>query len=291
MVDTKRILLETDLTEHELSHICKFGLTPLQGRVYVSLVRHGPSQARTLASNMGVNRVDVYRILRELRNRGIVEVQLTEPSKFAATPPKMALELLVSERESQVAELRQIVPWLSAWLDSIANTEVGCDTSNTENTAVSHFKLKYGNQYLETLESMVRNSKQEILKIWSAPGITLHSREGLLEEFSSAASRGVKIRGIIEITKEIMKEIRSVNRYAELRHSDHLSSALRYTISDCREVFVSGTSVPLVGRELVGFWTNNISVVRGFVQDFERLWNGSLPLAEATRETNASPIV
>ena len=276
MQDSGGIFLEADLADRELLNVYRFGLTPLQGKLYVSLLRHGPSQARVLASKLGVNRVDVYRVLRELRNRGIVEVQLTEPSRFVASPPKMVLELLVNERENQVSELRQLLPQLNSWLDSITNTEVSCDSGNTEGTGTSHFKLRYGNQYIDTLESMLRNSKIEVLKIWSAPGITLHSKAGLLEEFATAAARGVKIRGIIEVTSEVTKEIRSVSKFANLRYNHHLSSALRYTISDSREVFVSGTSTPLVGKELVGFWTNNISVVSGFVQDFDRLWKDSM---------------
>lgn len=282
--------LESETYEGELHNLCKFGLTPLQGRLYVSLVRSGPSQARTLASTLNVNRVDVYRILRGLRKRGLVEVELTEPSMFAATPPRKALDLLLKQTEKRVSELKDMVPSLSQWLDSIANTTVWNNGVDSE-FGMTHFRLKYGSQYLDTLSTMIRNSRSELCKIWSSPGLKLHSREGILDEFATSASRGVRVRGVVEVNTDIAKEISSISRYAELRYNSDLSSALRYTISDSREVFVSGTSVPLIGKDLVGFWTDNISVVSGFVQDFERLWKDSAPLGQRDSISNSSQSV
>lgn len=43
-----------------------FGLTPLQSRVYISLLRLGQSRAGRLSSAAGVVRPEVYRILRTL---------------------------------------------------------------------------------------------------------------------------------------------------------------------------------------------------------------------------------
>ncbi len=231
---------------------------------------------------MNINRADIYRLLKELRKRGIVEVLLTEPSKYAAMDPGNAINMLIREQERNVSELRDRSSFVIDWLYSISNVESGAYES--EGSKPAHFKLKHGKQMLDSLQRLVQGSKTEILKIWSAPGLKLHISQGLLDDFIDSSNRGVKIRGIVEITKDNLEEVVFLNRYAELRHNTKLTSALRYTISDQRQALINATSTPLDQKELVAFWTDNESIVNGLMQDFERLWMNSQEIAASYRD-------
>ncbi|MFI5421187.1 MAG: helix-turn-helix domain-containing protein, partial [Nitrososphaerales archaeon] len=67
---SNRLVAEID---EKISDLTKFGLTPLQAKVYIRLLMLGPSYAKDLGAILGINRVDTYRILRGLRKRGLLE--------------------------------------------------------------------------------------------------------------------------------------------------------------------------------------------------------------------------
>ena len=259
--------------EEKIPELTNFGLTPLQARVYVRLLMLGPSHARHLGSILGINRVDTYRILRGLRKRGLLEVLISEPSKYVAVEPGQAIEILISERQKQISDLRSRSPSVLSWLNSIARSEpepVGPQT--IDDSSVTHFRLKYGIQMVDSLRKLARTSQTEILKIWSAPGLIFHSEEGLLEEFEKAAARGVKIRGLVEITEGNKEDVRYLSQFAILRSAKDLSTTLRYTISDSKEVLVNATQAPLEQAGVMAFWTDNPAIVHGFIEDFTRKW-------------------
>ncbi len=263
--------------DEKISDLTKFGLTPLQAKVYIRLVMLGPSYAKDLGATIGINRVDTYRILRGLRKRGLLEILISEPSKYVAVDSSTAIEILISEREKQVSSLKQQVPKIVEWLDSVSNSEksVGLET---DDSSVTHFKLKYGIQMVDSLRRLARKSEKEILKIWSAPGLVFHSDEGLLADFQKAAQRGIEIRGLVEINDENVDDIRYLSKFAAIRSAKDLSTTLRYTIADRKEVLVNATQAPLEQAGVMAFWTDNPAIVHGFVEDFDRKWENSLPV-------------
>jgi sugar-specific transcriptional regulator TrmB len=263
--------------EEKVSDLTSFGLTPLQAKMYIRLLMLGPSFAKDLGALLEISRVDTYRILRGLRKRGLLEVLISEPSKYVAIDAATAVEVLVSEREKQVSNLKERSPKIVAWLDSIANSEKSVELV-ADDSSVTHFRLKYGIQMVDSLRRLARKSENEILKIWSAPGLVFHSEQGLLQDFQKAADRGVKIKGLVEINDDNAEDIRYLTRFANIRSAKDLSTNLRYTIADHKEVLVNATQAPLEEAGVMAFWTDNPAIVHGFVEDFTRKWQHSQPV-------------
>lgn len=273
-IDLQKLVLEV---EERIPELINFGLTPLQAKVYVRLLMLGPSPARHLGSILRISRVDTYRILRGLNKRGLVEILITEPSKYIALEPSRAIEILISEREKQVSDLRARSANVIDWLESISHSEAALPSGPTnDDSSVTHFRLKYGIQMIDSLRKLVRGSEREILKIWSAPGLMFHMEEGLLEEFEKAAARGVKIKGLVEITEGNVEIVRYLSQFVTLRSAKNLSTTLRYTISDSRKVLVNATQAPLEQAGVMAFWTDNRAIVHGFEEDFRSKWENSV---------------
>ena len=72
-----------------------FGLSKTQAKVYMALNALGVATASEIAALSKIRREEVYRMMPELENRGIVSSRLEAPRKFAATEPKTALNMLV----------------------------------------------------------------------------------------------------------------------------------------------------------------------------------------------------
>jgi CheY-like chemotaxis protein/predicted transcriptional regulator len=102
-----------------LDLLTDYGLTEIQGKVYYHLLRLGGTSSTKIAKEVGVHRSEVYRVLRELAEKGIVtEHKDRRPILFTPTPPKEALKILLQERAKKLERLENMMPKLIAWLNS-----------------------------------------------------------------------------------------------------------------------------------------------------------------------------
>lgn len=107
-----------------LDQLPKYGLTEIQARVYCYLLRLGATSAIKVSKEVGVHRAEVYRVLRELGEKGIVtERKGKRPTLFTPTPPKDALNILLQQQANTLQRLRERTPELIAWLNSQANVD------------------------------------------------------------------------------------------------------------------------------------------------------------------------
>jgi len=79
------------------------GLSGRQARVYLALLRVGNSGARLVAGLAGVPRQEVYGLLLELQQLGLVRQNLTVPVTYAAMALSEALKMLFEKREGELA--------------------------------------------------------------------------------------------------------------------------------------------------------------------------------------------
>ncbi len=272
-----------DVQGHDrlVSELTGFGLTPLQARVYMSLLRLGSSKARSISQFIDVNRVDVYRVLRELSKRGLVEVNLASPAVYTATRPKLALQILLSEAEERVRALKERSGGLLMWLSSVA--ELGHEAGG-EMTEGPYFKLVSGHQIVRRCMEMFGRAKKEVLRVVPGSTILLHFREEFLEHYKNCVDRGVRISVVTEIDKRNMFEAEEFSKIVEVRHSSDVSSSLKYIIVDDSEVMVMVNSPIQSARGATAFVSNNQSLIRGFKLDFESLCKSSEEASSRIRE-------
>jgi CheY-like chemotaxis protein/predicted transcriptional regulator len=107
-----------------LGQLPEYGLTEVQAKVYYHLLKLGRTSATTLTKQVGVHRAEVYRILRELAEKGLVtEHKGKRPALFTPAPPEEALNLLLKQQTETLQRLRTRTPRLTAWLNSQAAVE------------------------------------------------------------------------------------------------------------------------------------------------------------------------
>lgn len=105
-----------------LDNLQNFGLTPIQAKVYYYLLMYGETSSTSIAKEIGVHRSEVYRVLRELAEKGIAsEHGDARPILYVAKPPKEALEILLQDRDEKLKQLRETMSETVAWLNSKAN--------------------------------------------------------------------------------------------------------------------------------------------------------------------------
>ena len=92
--------------EKEVQTLMKFGLTATQAKAYIYLNAMGTSEAKSIVQTSKIPRQDIYRILDELFEKGLVEKVFAKPVKFKAISPGECLKLLVQRRTNETENLK-----------------------------------------------------------------------------------------------------------------------------------------------------------------------------------------
>jgi DNA-binding IclR family transcriptional regulator len=82
------------------------GLTQVDQQVYEVLVEHGPLTAADLRAELDLTPQRLRRVLKRLRDKGMVTRSPGRPERFGAVPPDVALGALFLERESELKRAR-----------------------------------------------------------------------------------------------------------------------------------------------------------------------------------------
>ncbi|MDG6999139.1 MAG: hypothetical protein JRN15_08505 [Nitrososphaerota archaeon] len=254
-----------------------YGLSPVQAQAYITLLKLGRSTAKSISINSDINRVDVYKAVKRLSKLGLIEEILGNPIEFIAVEPKQALDILVESRSSQVDRLRSGKFQLEKRLELITSDRSAKDDSGEEELFV---KILFGEQVFRRLKTMITNSKKEIIAVFSPKSVVLYDRIGVPELEEERVQNGVSVRAVTCITTDNLREASNFSRIVSLRHSDQLSSHLRYTIVDRSLLLLPVGGPPTNLAEATALSTDSNALITGLVDDFEKLWLNSAPAYE-----------
>jgi sugar-specific transcriptional regulator TrmB len=81
--------------ERIIKSLESLGLSQTDAQVYIYLATTGPKNARDVIKALTINKRQVYRSLKRLRNKGITETNNKHPLEFTAVPFEMVLDVLM----------------------------------------------------------------------------------------------------------------------------------------------------------------------------------------------------
>jgi sugar-specific transcriptional regulator TrmB len=175
--------------EDELETLTELGLTSLQAKVYLALAHLGESRASTLSRFSQVTRPDIYRILNELTDLGMVEKTMTKPLSLKATPLQQGIALLLERRNAKTLELKK-------------KTEKIIKRTAINQTTTDLFKnfrfVELPNRGPILKEDMKqKNIEWRTLDIVSSGGRFARWILTCYEDLKEAMSRGIRVRVIV----------------------------------------------------------------------------------------------
>lgn len=253
--------------EDEILHLHRFGLTSLQAKVYVSLLKLGPCHASQIGSQVAIVRPEVYRVLRELSTIGLVQISLGFPATYSPLPPRQGLSLLVQRLKDNVSTLEKERKELTEWL------EAG-EFKSLEESREAITLIKGERNLLQKTSQMIETAREEYIGIWSQLGLRDFAESRIGRKLTAAKNRRVRIRVIADVDSHSIKVANYLTRIAEVRRSRNLLFYM--DIIDQKEM-VFGPSFPIPGesqmesREL-NIFTNHLRFVSGMYAIFEKIW-------------------
>jgi sugar-specific transcriptional regulator TrmB len=258
----------------------QIGFTKTQAKLYLTLITAGKTDAKNLAKLSNVPRQAVYRSLNELQEKGMVEKIISLPQEYKAIPLKEALRILIKSKAEEY--------------DQVLEKAKTCLIRFEEQKAQESLDKSYYISILEGKETVINKIKyltentQSTLCVCQTPQRWLQVNLQIFKTVKEALKRGVKYRVIIEESSEpfvfekTLKPILSNPNY-KVRLANHklkINAAIYDDKFGCFSFYpgksVSGTPVIV---------TNHQSLLVGFLDHFERLWQDSkeLNLKEALK--------
>jgi sugar-specific transcriptional regulator TrmB len=220
----------------ETQTLTEFGLTRSQAKVYLALVNLGEdSKAYTVFKFSKVARQDVYRILNELQQLGLVEKVIAKPTRFRAIPLFDAASIMLERKRTICSEL-------TIKLEELAKKTVEKNNNATIQDS-DRFALitEMGAIKLRTKEAV--NNSSQVMQYISPNRELSQWLVGLYEPYTQAMERGVRLKWITDepINSEGWPRIVKAfveNPQFELRTVSSLPKA-KFGIYDRKEVIMA----------------------------------------------------
>jgi sugar-specific transcriptional regulator TrmB len=255
----------TTMSEQTIASLTEFGLTSLQARIYVALLNLGVVRASQVSTNVGVVRPEVYRVLRELLVKGLVQKNIERPATYSAIAPGRALSALRKRLRDKLVFLNKKQEELAAALSSV---------SAKTSPQIERFSMISGGENAVARNiQMVREAQEDYSAIMTRFGLSRARDNGLVRAIVSAKRRKIRVRIISEIDSSNSETASYLAQRVELRATRDLLFYM--DIVDCSQMLF-GPAFPASDKELgerqSDLWTNSRKFVRGMHGLFERFW-------------------
>src|SRR5437870_5741023 len=249
----------------------RIGLSRYEALVFVNLARAGATTAGDVARASGVNRVQTYRALEGLEARGLVEVTLDRPRRYAARAIHEVFDMIAAEKRSELEQLDAIRrTLLEAWPKLSGRAR--------EAPTVRRQVIKGRAQIYRTLQQVVAAAKAEVLAFTTTKGLQRSYRAGINEALLAAMRRGVKARLAADINEANEVLMDRVSKYVPLRHVDRQRARFIIVDRDSILAFLIQDEKSIRGEGETALWTNSPDFVKAHLEFFERSWvSGTAP--------------
>jgi sugar-specific transcriptional regulator TrmB len=260
----------TSTREEGIQLFTKLGLSPTQAKIYMHLLEMGQVQASALSQSILLPRSEVYRILSELQQKGLVEKEVNYPNRFTATPIEIGLQILLINKSNQYAELKKNI-----------NDFIQEAISLQEKTT-AHYEYKIniieGKERILQKIAEQHDNAQKSAKILTTLPRWLQIIQFCIKNYNAALARGVEYRIILEnfdskimLPKEVLPLLKKPNFKLRISKMPLESNGAIFDRKIASINFFPGKSL----SDSPFIYTNHPSLISMLEDQFEKIWNTS----------------
>ena len=266
-MDWNQILVDSGLSEREVS--------------VVNVLAGKPSmKASEVAKQLGVTRLDAYKALEDLQEKGMVSVIADRPMRFTCPRIDQAVEQLIEIRRRQLNRIESSFEEIQSSVES-SNFEFQ-EVEAEDNPKFTILKERV--RILGRLEKMGNDSESDLVMILGRFGILPLCRNTTLSSVNDAAKRGVRVRVLAQLDKRTVRFYNDLHESIEVRHSEEMEAqgavmdqheVIQYLNSDDNPVGKGKNDAALV-IESAQFAENQRNLI-------ETIWEEAIPFDIASK--------
>ncbi len=262
------------------------GFSKLEIQIYRLLATFGPKKVREIQNALPLNRISLYKLLKQMANKGFIESTLDYPSKFVATDPYVLIELYIESRKNEAYALE------THKMDLVDSLRI----NNLEGSNIAHDKFSV----IMSLDVLMAKStqiskatKRELLINYGDLSIISHDYVRTLDGWvRNCRKNGAIIRHLASFKPENVEIVKKImTKYAKSGYSSsiffgvinrNLDDLPDFFISDDQDLIFSIISTEegkrISHKDAKGLWTNNDNMIKAIRELFENNWKNSVRL-------------
>ncbi len=245
-----------------------FGLTEYQARVYLALLEFDVASASQIPSVSRVPRTKIYGIMRQLHDKGLVQIIPETPLKYKAVPFEQFLEKKIKDMRENADELEASVETLSK--DFVVR--------HREPEKQGKFEVLYGRRNVrDRLMKIYESAKKEVLSIGTSnsPGRIVNTTLWYLED---KKKEGVGVRYAFPVNIGNKDKVRKIAKFAQINHIDR-DPPMHFVVVDMKECMlihrVPDDADPVRGDD-VAIWTDDEAIVSAMKEIAQSFLDGGV---------------
>lgn len=278
------------LSDENIKRILKdFGLTGIEAEVYLFLASRDPLKGTEIARQVKKDKAQVYRILKSLQAKGLLESTVEAPVRFTPVPFEKVVESTIRAKRDEAGRIESIKQEL---FDYWKNISRGRPESPLEKFLVIEGSSKIYPKIFE----MINSTKRQFSIVSTIQGLLRADHYGLLDAaFEHPLKSKVTFRFLTELSVKnvnVMKSLLRRKRKAGVNFKGRnpnlgLLLSPQMVIRDQEEIllFITPTAdASLAEQDEVCLWTNCKALLQMFVEVFEDLWRNSTEIRKRIAE-------
>ncbi|MGD9131800.1 MAG: alpha/beta fold hydrolase [Candidatus Bathyarchaeota archaeon] len=277
--------------------LSEFGLTPKEAEIYIFLAKHGLLTGGEISKQTKTHRGLVYRILKSLQKKGVVEPTLESPTRFSPVPFEKILDENIRKKQEGAISLEKAKNGLLSDWKKIGGLRIEPDIG-------TFFVIKGNRKICSKISQMIKKTKRNFSAVLAVPELVRNEQLGVFDEiYDHSLKSKVKFEFITELSHHNLSAMKLL--YPKLKGglslkvrnaSSSFSLLPRLVIRDEEEAlfFISPkTEVFKIGQDEVCICTNNQSLVRALSGIFDELLHDSedIPNKVFEMETGSPSVV
>ncbi len=245
-----------------------FGLTEYMARVYLALLEFDVATAGQIPSASKVPRTKIYGIMRQLHDKGLVQIVPETPLKYKAVPFDVYLKKKIKDMREEAGELESNIKTLSK--DFVIR--------HRKPEKQGKFEVLYGRRNVrDRLNKIYTQAKKEIISIGTSnsPARIINTTLWFIED---KKKEGVTVRYAFPVNLGNKEKVERIAKFAEIRHIDR-NPPMHFVVVDMKECMlihrVPDDADPVRGED-VAIWTDDEAIVNAMGEIANSFLNGGV---------------
>lgn len=280
----------TILDQVELEKALKiFGATEKEAQVYIFLAKRGIQKTDYIAKQTKTNRGLVYRILKNLQEKGLVQSTLEYPVRYAAVPLQKVVDAFIKSRKEEVAQIEEEKSDLISTWNRISLSEI--------ESPIEKFSVIKGNKRIfSKITELINGAKKQVSVVADFSILLKADRFGVFDAaLNHPLKSQIEFRFLTESTEQGLNSTKAFFKgipktainFTARNPNLGLQPSPRMIIRDNTEIlfFTTSPKADEERKEEACLCTNCKTLVQTFMAVFEDLWCNSTKIQTNTVDT------
>jgi sugar-specific transcriptional regulator TrmB len=261
-----------------------FGLTEKEASIYIFLAKHGLLKGSEISKYTATNKAEIYRILRNLQHKGLIEPTLQSPTRYMVVSFEKIIDLQIETKQAEAAKIEKAREELMNYWTTLSHTEI--------DPVPQKFVVIEGRQKMYSkISQMITGTKHHLSIISSLRGLMQAYELGHFDSVLDRISKSiVNVRFLTEISQDntenarkFLHELNTAGLEFQGRTPElGLRLFPRMVIRDDEEIvlFIGSNGPSGIQQDNTCIWTNSTAIAQAFVAVFEELWKNSIEIEQ-----------